>query len=68
MNTTIKITLIALSSLLMASCKGKKQPTEAPAPSISVTTPEVKDITLCCVMMEQPCIQVRPREMCEESG
>lgn len=46
MNTTIKITLIALSSLLMASCKGKKQPTEAPAPSISVTTPEVKDITL----------------------
>ena len=29
---------------------------------------EVKDITLCCVMTEQPCIQVRPREMCEESG
>ena len=46
MNTTIKITLITLSSLLMTSCKGKKQPAEAPAPSISVATPEVKDITL----------------------
>lgn len=49
MNTTIKfalIALIALASLLLASCKGKKQPAETPAPSISVATPEVKDITL----------------------
>ncbi|WP_278625652.1 efflux RND transporter periplasmic adaptor subunit [Parabacteroides gordonii] len=46
MNTTIKFALIALATLLLASCKGKKQPTETPAPSISVATPEVKDITL----------------------
>lgn len=46
MNTTIKFTLIALASLLLASCKGKKQPAETPAPSISVATPEVKNITL----------------------
>lgn len=46
MNTTSKLVLIALSVFLLASCKGKKQPTEMPAPSISVTTPEVKDITL----------------------
>lgn len=46
MNTTIKFALIALATLLLASCKGKKQPAETPAPSISVATPEVKDITL----------------------
>lgn len=46
MNTTIKFALIALASLLLASCKGKKQPAETPVPSISVATPEVKDITL----------------------
>ena len=37
---------VILSVLMLASCKGKKQPAEAPAPSISVATPEVKDITL----------------------
>lgn len=46
MNTSTKITLIALSIIVLASCKGKKQPVEAPAPSISVALPEVKDITL----------------------
>ena len=29
---------------------------------------EVKDITLCCVMTEQPYIRVRPRGMYGESG
>lgn len=46
MKTSVRIALIALSVLMLASCKGKKQPAEAPAPSISVATPEVKDITL----------------------
>lgn len=41
-----KYSLITLSVFVLASCKGKKQPTETQAPSISVTTPEVKDITL----------------------
>ena len=45
MKTSVRIALIALSVLMLASCKGKKQPAEAPAPSISVATPEVKDIT-----------------------
>lgn len=46
MNTTTRIALIALASLLLVACKGKKRPAEMPAPSISVATPEVKDITL----------------------
>lgn len=46
MNTTIKIILIALSALVVAACKREKHPAETPVPSISVTTPEVKDITL----------------------
>lgn len=44
--TFAKYSLITLSVFVLASCKGKKQPTETQAPSISVTTPEVKDITL----------------------
>ena len=46
MKTSVRIALIALSVLTLASCKGKKQPAETAAPSISVATPEVKDITL----------------------
>ena len=46
MKTSVRIALIALSVLMLASCKGKKQPAETAAPSISVATPEVKDITL----------------------
>ena len=45
MKTSVRIALIALSVLMLASCKGKKQPAETAAPSISVATPEVKDIT-----------------------
>lgn len=47
MNTGIKISTIVLSVLLITGCKDKKHlPVGMPAPSISVATPTVKDITL----------------------
>lgn len=46
MNTAVKIGIISLSVVTLAACKGKSKPAEMPAPSISVTTPLVKDITL----------------------
>lgn len=46
MKTFVYIGLISASALLLASCKGKSQPTEMPVPSINVSIPVVKDITL----------------------
>lgn len=46
MNTAVKIGILSLSVVIMAACKGKSKPAEMPVPSISVTTPVVKDITL----------------------
>lgn len=42
----IIITLITASALSLAACKEKSRPAETPIPSISVATPEIKDITL----------------------
>lgn len=46
MNTVTKISVIAMLVLLSTACKEKSKPMEMPAPSISVTTPIVEDITL----------------------
>ena len=46
MKTTIKIGIVGLSIVLLTGCKEKSLQTEMPAPSISVTTPVVQDITL----------------------
>ena len=46
MKTFVYIGIIGASALLLASCKGKSKPMETPVPSISVSTPIVRDITL----------------------
>ena len=46
MKTTIKIGIVGLSIVLLTGCKEKSLQTEMPAPSISVATPVVQDITL----------------------
>lgn len=46
MKTAIKIGMMGLSIVLLAGCKEKSHQTEMPAPSISVATPVVRDITL----------------------
>lgn len=46
MNTVVKISITALSVLSLVACKQKSRPMEMPALSISVTTPEVRNITL----------------------
>lgn len=46
MNTFTKYSLVALSILLPTACKKKSRPVEQQAPSISVATPEIRDITL----------------------
>lgn len=46
MNIFIRYSLTAMSVLLLTTCKEKSRPVETQVPSISVTTPEVRDITL----------------------
>ena len=46
MKTFVYIGIIGASALLLASCKGKSKPMETPVPSISVSTPIERDITL----------------------
>lgn len=46
MNKLVNYSLIALSICWLVACKGKSRPAEMPVPSISVTDPEVRDITL----------------------
>lgn len=46
MKTFVYIGLFSVSALLLASCKGKSKPVETYAPSINVSTPIVRDITL----------------------
>ncbi|SEF41876.1 efflux RND transporter periplasmic adaptor subunit [Parabacteroides chinchillae] len=47
MNTIIKYSFTIVTLLLLAACKGKNShPVEMPVPSISVATPEIRDITL----------------------
>lgn len=43
---SIHIYILIASVCLLGACKKKSKPEEMPAPSISVTTPEVRDITL----------------------
>lgn len=43
MKTFVYIGIIGASALLLASCKGKSKPMETPVPSISVSTPIVRD-------------------------
>lgn len=46
MKTFVYIGLISVSAFLLSACKGKEKPREMPAPSISVTNPVVRSITL----------------------
>lgn len=46
MKTVIRIAIIGLSVVMLAGCKEKSRQAEIPAPSISVATPIVEDITL----------------------
>lgn len=46
MNAFIQYSLTAVSVLLLAACKEKTRPVEQQVPAISVSTPEIRDITL----------------------
>ena len=58
MKTFVYIGIIGASALLLASCKGKSKPMETPVPSISVSTPIVRDITLTKEYLGSPCQRI----------